>query len=222
MRSIAGSKGRKEVKLEPGDLVWLHLRKERFPELRKSKLMSRAAGPFRILAKINDNAYKLELPADFGVSPTFNVADLKPYLGEDDELESRTTQMQEGEDDEDITTTDTTIHPIVMQGPITRARARQLNQQVNSFLCSSIHEIENKLLPNDLIVLRNFGEDHEGLGNKPGPGGRQGGRPSQVGGPILLGVDYIGHQEQCSLKSSPRPQMASDFDDPHMHGKLRR
>jgi translation initiation factor IF-1 len=25
---IAGSKGRNEVKLEPGDLVWLHLRKE--------------------------------------------------------------------------------------------------------------------------------------------------------------------------------------------------
>jgi hypothetical protein len=26
---IAGSKGRKEVKLEPSDLVWLHLRKDR-------------------------------------------------------------------------------------------------------------------------------------------------------------------------------------------------
>jgi translation initiation factor IF-1 len=25
---IPGSKGRMEVKLEPGDLVWLHLRKE--------------------------------------------------------------------------------------------------------------------------------------------------------------------------------------------------
>jgi hypothetical protein len=25
---IAASNGRKEVKLEPGDLVWLHLRKE--------------------------------------------------------------------------------------------------------------------------------------------------------------------------------------------------
>ena len=73
---FAGSKGRKEVKLEPGDLVWLHLRKERFPELRKSKLMSRAAGPFKILEKINDNAYKLELPPDFGVSPTFNILDL--------------------------------------------------------------------------------------------------------------------------------------------------
>ena len=36
---IAGSKGRKELKLELGDLVWLHLRKDIFPELKKSKLM---------------------------------------------------------------------------------------------------------------------------------------------------------------------------------------
>jgi hypothetical protein len=27
---IVASNGRKEVNLEPGDLVWLHLRKERF------------------------------------------------------------------------------------------------------------------------------------------------------------------------------------------------
>jgi translation initiation factor IF-1 len=73
---IAGSKGRKEVKLEPGDLVWLHLRKERFPDLRKSKLMFRADGPFKILEKINDNAYKLKLPPEFGVRPTFNILDL--------------------------------------------------------------------------------------------------------------------------------------------------
>jgi precorrin-4 methylase len=48
---IASSKGRKEVKLEPGDLVWLHLKKEQFPELRKSKLMSRAATPFKFLLR---------------------------------------------------------------------------------------------------------------------------------------------------------------------------
>jgi hypothetical protein len=99
---IAASKGRKEVKLEPGDLVWVHLRKDRFPDLRKSKLMPRAAGTFKVLEKINDNAYKLELPPEFGVSPTFKISDLKPYLGEEDELESRTTPIQEGEDDEDI------------------------------------------------------------------------------------------------------------------------
>src|SRR6185312_29172 len=110
---IAGSQGRREVKLEPGDLVWLHLRKDRFSDLRKSKLMPRATGPYKILAKINDNAYKLELPFDFGISPTFNISDLKPYLGEEDELESRTIPLQEGEDDEDITLMDTNNTPQV-------------------------------------------------------------------------------------------------------------
>ena len=66
--------------------------------------MPRVDGPFKVLEKINDNAYKLELPTDFGVSPTFNIVDLKPYLGEEDELSSRTTSFQEGDDDEDINT----------------------------------------------------------------------------------------------------------------------
>jgi hypothetical protein len=114
---IAASKGRKEVKLVPGDLVWVHLRKDRFPNLRKSKLMPRAAGSFKVLEKINDNVYKLELPPEFGVSPTFSISDLKPYLGEEDELELSTTPIQEGEDDKDISPLHT------MQGPITRARA---------------------------------------------------------------------------------------------------
>jgi hypothetical protein len=46
---IAASKGRKVVKLEPSDLEWVHLRKDRFSDLRKSKLMPRAAGPFKVL-----------------------------------------------------------------------------------------------------------------------------------------------------------------------------
>jgi hypothetical protein len=116
---ITASKGRREVKLEPGDLVWLHLRKERFPELRKSKLMSRAAGPFKILSKINDNAYKLELPPEFGVSPSFNISDLRPYFGEEDEMPLRVTSMQEGEDDEDINTSATIILSVEILGPIT-------------------------------------------------------------------------------------------------------
>jgi hypothetical protein len=101
------------MKLEPGDLVWVHLRKDRFPNLRKSKLMPLAAGPYKVLAKINDNAYTLELLPDFGVSPTFNTSDLKPYMGDEDEIESRTTLIQEEDDDEDITS----IH--TMNGPIT-------------------------------------------------------------------------------------------------------
>ena len=70
---LARDKGRIHVVFAPGDLVWLHLRKDRFPNLRKSKLMTRADGPFKVLEKINDNAYKFELPADFGVSPTLTL-----------------------------------------------------------------------------------------------------------------------------------------------------
>jgi len=88
---ITGSQGRKEITSKLEDLVWLHLRKDRFPNIRKSKLMPRADDPFRILKRINNNAYKLDLPIDFGASPTFNVLDLKPYMGNEDELESRTT-----------------------------------------------------------------------------------------------------------------------------------
>jgi hypothetical protein len=73
---ITASKGRKEVKLEPCELVWLHLRKERFPELRKSKLMSRAAGPFKILGKINDNASKLSCLPELVSHLTFQICDL--------------------------------------------------------------------------------------------------------------------------------------------------
>jgi hypothetical protein len=88
---ISDDKGRKQLDFAPGDLVWLHLRKERFPNLRKSKLMPRADDQFKVLEKINENAYKLDLAAYFGVSLIFNIADLKSYLGEEDKLESRTT-----------------------------------------------------------------------------------------------------------------------------------
>jgi len=61
--------------------------------------MPRADGPFEVLEKINDNAYKIDLPRDYGVSCTFNVANLKPYF-EDDKLENLgENSFLEGEDD---------------------------------------------------------------------------------------------------------------------------
>ena len=77
------NKKRKEVLFQPGDMVWVQFRTDRFPERRKSKLLPRGDGPYKVLAKINDNAYKIDLPTDvFGVSNTFNVADLTPYDGD--------------------------------------------------------------------------------------------------------------------------------------------
>jgi len=52
---------------QPEDLVWVHLRKERFPSKRRPKLMPRANGPFELLKKVNDSAYKINLLRDYGV-----------------------------------------------------------------------------------------------------------------------------------------------------------
>jgi hypothetical protein len=69
---------------------------EKRPDVRKSKLMPHAARPNKVIAKINDNAYTLELPPNIGVSPTFYILYVKPYMGEEDELELRMTPIQEG------------------------------------------------------------------------------------------------------------------------------
>jgi hypothetical protein len=56
--------------------------------------LSHADGPFKVTEKINDNTYKFELSVDFGmISPTFNIANLKPCFGEEDEVASRTTSI---------------------------------------------------------------------------------------------------------------------------------
>jgi hypothetical protein len=84
----------------------------------------------------------------------------------------------------------------VIQGPITRARARQLHQHVSSFQSTRAYSCEDDMLSNDIIdyiVVRKFGDDHEGLGGQQGPGGKQGRRPSEDGGSIQLGFDYLGH-----------------------------
>ena len=73
------NKGRRKVVFEPGDWVWVHFRKEIFLSQRKSKLMPRGDGPFQVLAKINDNAYKIDLLGEYNVSNTFNVSDLSLY-----------------------------------------------------------------------------------------------------------------------------------------------
>ncbi|KAK1616621.1 hypothetical protein QYE76_022138 [Lolium multiflorum] len=53
---------KKEQVFEEGDLVWIHLRKERFPQERNSKLKPRGDGPFKVLKRINNNAYVIDIP----------------------------------------------------------------------------------------------------------------------------------------------------------------
>ena len=68
----------------------------------KSKLSPRGDGPFQVLKRVNNNAYKLDLPLEYGVHDTFNVIDLSPFVGtndDEDDLDLRTNPFQGGGDD---------------------------------------------------------------------------------------------------------------------------
>ena len=59
----------------------IKMRPERFPQGSNRKLQARSAGPFKVLSKIGANAYILEIPSNWGISPTFNVEDLVQFQG---------------------------------------------------------------------------------------------------------------------------------------------
>ncbi|BAT74745.1 hypothetical protein VIGAN_UM144600, partial [Vigna angularis var. angularis] len=76
--------------------------------------------------KINDNAYILDLPESYGVSPTFNICDLIPFTGDDqqDEADLRTDLFQEGGSDGKPSRNHI--------GPLTRAMARKIQEEEGS------------------------------------------------------------------------------------------
>ena len=111
--------------------------------------MPRGDGPFQVLAKINDNAYKIDLPGEYGVSPTFNVADLSLFDVGDDSLDLRANAFQEGGNDEDIKDQaqdqKEAQDPIQgIGGPMTRARAKKaqeaLQHMVTNLRAIQLHE----------------------------------------------------------------------------------
>ena len=89
---------------------------------RKSKLAPRGNGPFQVLERINDNAYKIDLPYEYNISATFNVSNLSPFDADDD---SRLNPFKEGGDDatrqveKDVSSASS--NPLMIpSGPITR------------------------------------------------------------------------------------------------------
>jgi len=52
---------------------------KRFTLERKYKLLPRCDGPFQVLKEINDNAYIIDLPVDYGVSSSFHINDLSQF-----------------------------------------------------------------------------------------------------------------------------------------------
>lgn len=94
-------------RFKEGNLVWLHLRKDIFPTLRRNKLYRRVAGPFKIIQKIGEHPYQLDLRAEYGIATTFNMGDLAIYQGEEaGQQELKTILSKEGGGDPNIGTCD--------------------------------------------------------------------------------------------------------------------
>jgi hypothetical protein len=80
------------------------LTRDRFPAHEYNKLAARKIGPLEITEKINQNAYRLQLPSHVHTSDVFNVKHLIPYsmdASSEDEMasDSRANLFHPGEDD---------------------------------------------------------------------------------------------------------------------------
>ena len=105
------------------------MRKERFPTRRWSKLHPRRDGQFQVLERINDNAYKLDLPGEYNISAAFNVSDLSPFDVGDD---SRTNRFEVRGNDENQQVLRDPLH--VPVGPITKVRFKKIKEALNGLI----------------------------------------------------------------------------------------
>lgn len=59
----------------------------------------KADGPFKVLQRIGENSYKIELPRNYGVSATFNVSDLSHCIDNYNNKDSKMSPFKLGEND---------------------------------------------------------------------------------------------------------------------------
>ena len=71
--------GRREVEYGVGQKVLLNVKNFTMPKSITPKFMSKFASPFHIVERVFKDVYKLELPPEIKVHPTFHVSLLKPF-----------------------------------------------------------------------------------------------------------------------------------------------
>ena len=76
------NKGRDFTEFHEGDLVLINPHTLHFLRSDKGKgkqLLMRYDGPFEVMEKISDVAYRIRLPASYGIHPVINIAHLESY-----------------------------------------------------------------------------------------------------------------------------------------------
>ena len=101
-----------------------------------------------MLERINDNAYRLDLPGEYNVSATLNVTNLSPFVVGHEDL--RANPSHEGGNDEDIMAVKTREAFQVPVCPVTRARAKRFKEELNNLV--------RRVLQQEEIVFTTEGE----------------------------------------------------------------
>lgn len=91
-------------------------------------LQPRGDCPFQVLEKINDNAYKLDLPSECQVSPTFNASNLSPFDWSTNHYEKWGKDIDLQPEQDYMKKTSRDIHE--SSGPIKRARAKHIQDSL--------------------------------------------------------------------------------------------
>jgi hypothetical protein len=76
---------------------------------------------------------------------------------------------------------------------------------VSLFIYAFIDDFENRLLPNNAMMIRNYGGDKEGLKEIRGGAKGQQWRPSQVGVPIQVELKYSRNSPQQNRRPDHIP-----------------
>ncbi|GJY75150.1 hypothetical protein Tco_0480266 [Tanacetum coccineum] len=117
-----------EKLFQVGDEVMVFLRKERFSVETYSKLQPKIYSPYKILQKINDNAYVGDLLNTMSTSKTFSVSDIYEFHSEN---------MKEGKDFGTSSSKEMTTNEITGSGSTVTAKQAKVIVPTATMSCNS-------------------------------------------------------------------------------------
>jgi hypothetical protein len=88
MYKVHSNKRRRHVDFKVGEVVWVYLSKDSYPKGDYKNITHRKFGPYPILKKFGESAYRIKLSEDMHISNVFNVRHLHKYHGENTNLRS--------------------------------------------------------------------------------------------------------------------------------------